>query len=106
MATAKMSKTGAVILPKAVRDAHGLEAGAEFEIIDGGREITLRPVDVAKPEMPWARKQTIDEFLASIPRYEGPPVEITEDLIRDAIDRKAIADWNRLERQWHGNKDD
>jgi AbrB family looped-hinge helix DNA binding protein len=101
MATAKMSKTGAVILPKAVRDAHGLEAGAEFEVIDGGSDIMLRPVGTISdaPE----KKLTIEEFLAMRVQYDGPP--ITDEMIHEAIDQAAIEDWQRLERQWNGDKD-
>jgi AbrB family looped-hinge helix DNA binding protein len=102
MATAKMSKSGAVILPKAVRDAHGLEAGAEFEVIDGGGEITLRLVE-ATSEM--SRKRlTIEEFLAMRVQYDGPP--ITDEMIHKAIDQVVTEDWQRLERQWNGDKND
>ncbi|WFR97203.1 AbrB/MazE/SpoVT family DNA-binding domain-containing protein [Rhizobium tumorigenes] len=102
MATAIMSKTGAVILPKEVRDAHGLEPGAEFEIIDGGGEITLRLVD-RTPETSTHRVKVAD-FLAQRVHYNGPP--LTEDLSRQAIDKVAIDDWKRLERQWNGDKGD
>jgi len=81
MATAKMSKTGAVILPKAVRDAHDLEPGAEFEVIDGGSDITLRLVE-GLPEVP-KKKLTVEEFLAMRIPYSGP--EITDEMINKAI---------------------
>jgi AbrB family looped-hinge helix DNA binding protein len=90
MATAKMSKTGAVILPKAVREAHGLEPGAEFEVIDGGRDITLRRV-ASKAEQP-KRALTVEEFLAMRPVYNGPP--LTDEMIEDAVLEEAKRRWD------------
>lgn len=101
MVTAKMSKSGAVILPKAVREAHGLEAGAEFEVIDGAGDITLRPV--ATVSAVSGKKLTVEEFLAMRVQYDGP--SITDAMIHEAIDQAAIEDWERLERQWNGDKD-
>lgn len=63
----------------------------------------MRPLD--ERAEPTERKLTIEEFLASIPRYKGPPVEITSELIREAIDKAAVEDWERLERQWNEDKD-
>ncbi|WP_160009487.1 AbrB/MazE/SpoVT family DNA-binding domain-containing protein [Rhizobium sp. 18055] len=112
MNTTKMSKTGAIVLPKAVRDAHGFEPGVEFEVIDGGGVITLRPVEtpahagtLADADTP-VKKLTAQEFLDSIPKYKGPPIELTSEAIREAIDQEAIEDWERLERQWNEDKND
>jgi len=105
MARAKM-KDGAIVIPKSVRDAHGLQDGAEFEVIDGGRRIVL---ELMEPVLPAEeqRKLTAEEFLAIVrkfPKYEGPPV--TDEMMHEAINQAAVADWERLERQWNEDKND
>ncbi|WJR66411.1 AbrB/MazE/SpoVT family DNA-binding domain-containing protein [Neorhizobium sp. CSC1952] len=81
MARAKM-KDGAIVIPKSLRDAHGLEDGAEFEIVDQGKLIVLELVEpVEKKDAP--KKLTLEEFIERIPRYEGPP--ITDEMISEAI---------------------
>lgn len=90
MSRTKMSKAGAVVLPKAVRDAHGFSEGTEFEVIDGGREIMLRPVEV-KAEAP-KKTLTVEEFLAMRPVYKGPP--LTDEMIRKGIEEEARRRWD------------
>jgi AbrB family looped-hinge helix DNA binding protein len=90
MATAKMSKTGAVILPKAVRDAHGLQPGAEFEVIDRGGDITLRPMGQVS-EAP-EEKLTVETFLAMRPVYRGPA--LTDEMIEEAVLQEARRRWD------------
>jgi bifunctional DNA-binding transcriptional regulator/antitoxin component of YhaV-PrlF toxin-antitoxin module len=85
-----MSETGAITLPQAVRDAHGFAEGAEFEVIDGDREIMLRVIEAA-PERP-KKKLTLDEFVEMIPRYEGPP--ITDAMIEEAVLKEAKRRWD------------
>ncbi len=104
MATVKMSESGSVELPQSVRDAHGFKPGVEFEIIDGGREITLRPVEDIASDGDLSTKLAFHEFLTKIPRYDGPP--ITDEMMHEAINQAAIEDWERLERQWGGEKTD
>ncbi|SMF71219.1 hypothetical protein SAMN02982989_3992 [Xaviernesmea oryzae] len=104
MARAKM-KDGAIVIPQSVRNAHGLVDGSEFEVIDGGEEIRLRLVGQHQAADPSRRKLTVQEFLDGIPEYDGPPVDLSTEAIREAIDRAAIEDWERLERQWNEDKD-
>ena len=89
MARTRMSSKGQIVLPKAVRDAHGFGEGTEFEVIDGGKEIVLKPVE--KPAA--GRKLTVEEFLDGLPRLRLP-VDITDDLIREAIDQEAKRKWD------------
>ncbi|MDE1158340.1 MAG: AbrB/MazE/SpoVT family DNA-binding domain-containing protein [Neorhizobium sp.] len=105
MARVIMSKDGAVVLPQSVRDAHGLTDGAEFEVIDGGREIRLEVVK--EEEADDRHKRSAEKFLSwlgTLPRYDGP--SYTDADMHEAIDQAAIADWERLERQWSGETDD
>lgn len=102
MARVRMSKDGAVVLPQSVRDAHGLTDGAEFEVIDGGREISLRLVQSGP--VPTEAKLTLEEFLAKRVPYDGPPV--TDAMMHQSIGRQVREDWARMERQWNDDKDD
>lgn len=102
-AKAKISDTGEVMLPKALRDAYGLKPGAEIDIADDGRRILLTP-EVVETSQDGRKKLTLEEFLAMRVSYDGPPVN--DRMMREAIDRVAIEDWKRLERQWNEDKDD
>jgi AbrB family looped-hinge helix DNA binding protein len=104
MARATMSKDGSVVIPKSVRDAHGLKDGTVFEVIDGEKTIVLTPVVMDVPARLSPGTMTMAEFLASLPTYQGPPVDVSADAMRQAIDEAAIEDWQRLERQWHEDK--
>lgn len=104
MARVRISENGSVPLPQAVRDAHGWKPGAELEIVDGGRGVVLQPVDSNEADEALSTKLAFHEFLAQIPRYDGPP--ITDEMMHEAINQAAIEDWARLERQWSGEDDD
>jgi AbrB family looped-hinge helix DNA binding protein len=103
MTKVKMTERGTILLPKAVRDRRGFAVGTEFEIIDGGKDIVLKPVDTMA-ERGSERKLTVDEFLAKRVPYDGPPV--TDEMMHEAINRAAVEDWARMERQWNDSKDD
>ncbi|WFU10978.1 AbrB/MazE/SpoVT family DNA-binding domain-containing protein [Rhizobium sp. CB3090] len=99
-----MSDNGRVTftLPKSVRDAHGYEAGTEFEVIEHDNVITLEPVK--QEPKPAGKKLTIDEFLSVIPRYSGPP--ITDEMIDETILSEAKHRWDKVNRQWDEDKND
>lgn len=42
--TYKVGPKGQVVLPKAIRDRHGIEPGDEVEIREAGGEILVRPI--------------------------------------------------------------
>jgi AbrB family looped-hinge helix DNA binding protein len=87
MTTAKVSSKGQLVLPKAVREAHGLTAGSEVEVEDGGDVIVLRP----KAKRRAGKVYSIDEVAGFI-KYEGPPVSI-EDMNR-AVSAEAKRRWD------------
>lgn len=101
MTKVKMTAKGMIVLPKEVMDRRGFAAGTEFEVVDGGRDIVLKPVEAHRAEDKTSQL-TLEEFLALRIPYDGPPV--TDEMMRGAIDKAAIEDWARLERQWHDNK--
>lgn len=90
MARTRMSDKGEIVLPQSVRDAHGFAAGAEFEVIAGDREITLRLIETAPETL--RKKLTVEEFVERIPRYDGPP--ITDAMIEEAVLREAKRRWD------------
>lgn len=70
MTTTRLSSKGQVILPKAIRDAHGWRAGLEFSIEDRDGGVLLRPLAYASPK-------TVDDLLGCV-RYRGPRRTIEE----------------------------
>ena len=85
---AKISSKGQLVLPKAVREAHGLGPGSEVEVESVGDTIVLKP-RVRKPHK--GRVYTLDE-VAGMLKYDGPPVSIRDmDL---AIEEE-------FRRRWH-----
>ena len=90
MSRTRMSDKGEITLPQAVRDAHGFATGAEFEVVDGDREITLRVIE-PMPERP-KKMLTVEEFIEMIPRYGGPP--ITDAMIEEAVLKEAKRRWD------------
>ena len=75
METTRLSSKGQVIVPKSMREAHGWRSGQEFEIVDLGNSIVLRPVS---PFLPTSiedligctgyqgQKHTLEEMEAAI----------------------------------------
>src|SRR4051812_27107086 len=99
MTKVKMTEKGTILLPKEVRDRRGFAAGTEFEVVEGGKDIVLKPVDAGSAEGSVG-KLSLEEFLSKRIPYDGPPV--TDAMMRKSIDQAAIEDWARLERQWYG----
>lgn len=70
----KMSDKGQVVVPKMVRDLKGWLPGTDFEVIDLGDGIMLRPRRRAKT-------LTVDEAIAKLRtlyRHVGPPVPVEQ----------------------------
>jgi AbrB family looped-hinge helix DNA binding protein len=101
MTKVKMTENGSIVLPKAVRDRRGFSPGTEFEVIDGGLEIVLKPVEGDRIGQ-GIESMTLEQFLARRIPYNGP--QMTDEMIRAAVDQAAIEDWARLERQWNDDK--
>ena len=64
MEKTRLSNKGQIVIPKAVRAAHGWEAGLEFSIESSGDGIKLKPI---KP----FKETTIDEVIGCV-GYRGP----------------------------------
>ena len=69
---------GRIVVPKALRDAMGLEAGQEIELTltDGRIEIDVPPIDV--------RLERRDGVLVAVP-IQPVPV-LTPEMVRDVIE--------------------
>ena len=87
---ARISSKGQLVLPKAVRDAHGLGPGSEVEVESVGETIVLKP----RPRT-VRKKYTLDE-VAGFLKYDGPPVTI-QDMDR-GIEEEARRMWNAQRR--------
>ena len=51
-ARAKMSSKGQIVVPKEIRDARGWGEGMEFDFVDNGKEVTIRPARQFDPRFP------------------------------------------------------
>ena len=89
MVKTRLSSKGQVIIPKAVREAHGWRSGDELEVEDRGDVVVLRPANAFPPT-------TIDEVYGCL-KYDGPPHTVEE--MHEAIEREARRMWLEFERQ-------
>jgi AbrB family looped-hinge helix DNA binding protein len=83
----RLSSKGQIIIPKAVRDAHGWTEGTEFTVEDTKGGLLLKPE--RRSELP---KTTIDQVAGCL-KYDGPPKTI-EDMER-GIDEAMRERWER-----------
>lgn len=79
-----VSSKGQVVIPKEIRDRHGLDAGTQLEVEDRGDAIVLRRAGEGK-------KYTVDDLLA-LPRYCRGPPKSDEDSAR-ALDEDLRRRW-------------
>jgi len=77
MSTTTLSTKGQLVLPKELRERHQWKAGMEFEVLERGDAVVLRPVE-RLPET------TLDELVI---KYEGPTRSLKE--MEEAIEREA-----------------
>jgi bifunctional DNA-binding transcriptional regulator/antitoxin component of YhaV-PrlF toxin-antitoxin module len=101
MTTVKANRQGELVLSRELLEAHGIPEGAEVEISGGRKEIVLRLVESNAPSVA-AQTLSVEEFLARIPKYSGPP--ITQEMIDQAIADGAKDRWDRASRV-NGNDD-
>jgi len=66
-----LSSRGQIVIPKSIREAHNWTVGQEFEIVESGNALVLRP----KKPFP----ETTLEEVVGCANYEGPPIP-TEEL--------------------------
>ena len=82
METVKMSSKGQIVIPKAMRDSHHLQAGVEFVIIEEGNSLRLVPAANVK-------RATVDEVGGILHRTGRAPM--SDDDMRAALRAKAKA---------------
>ena len=80
-----MSAKGQVVIPKGVRDNHDWSFGTPLEVIDRPDGVLLRRP--ASNE----RTMTVEEFWASVPPHDGPPVSLEE--MNEGVMRAARESW-------------
>lgn len=79
-----VSSKGQVVIPKEVRDRHGLEPGTRLLVEERGDVIVLRRADGEK-------RYTVDDLLALPRHYDGPPK--TDAEIAQALDDDVRRRW-------------
>jgi AbrB family looped-hinge helix DNA binding protein len=65
-----LSSRGQIVIPKSIREAHNWTAGQEFEIVESGNALVLRP----KKPFP---ETTLDEVAGCL-EYDGPPIPVEQ----------------------------
>ncbi len=81
-----VSAKGQVVIPKEIRDRHGLVPGTQLEVEEQGDAIVLRR---AHPD----KRYTVDDLLALPRHYEGPARSVEE--MRQAVDEDVRRRWSR-----------
>lgn len=77
--TTRLSTKGQLILPKELRERHGWQPGTEFQVLEKGDAVVLRPVE----ELP----ETTAEEVFGCTGYEGPARSLEE--MDEAVEREA-----------------
>ena len=80
MTTTRLSSRGQIVIPKSIREAHNWTVGQEFEIVDSGHAVVLRP----KKPFP---ETTLDEVAGCL-EYDGPPVPVEQLSGKYALQKK------------------
>lgn len=91
MEKTKLSSKGQVVIPKAVRDAHGWTEGTEFTVEDTPGALVLRPQRTS-----LFPKTTIDDVIGCA-NYKGPRKTLKE--MNDGIVKEARRMWRDFEAQ-------
>jgi AbrB family looped-hinge helix DNA binding protein len=91
MEKTRLSSKGQIIIPKAVRDAHGWTEGTEFTVEGSKDAIVLRPQRTS-----LFPRTTIDDVIGCV-NYKGPRKSIKE--MNDGIVKEARLMWQAFETQ-------
>jgi AbrB family looped-hinge helix DNA binding protein len=91
MEKTRLSSKGQLIIPKAIRDAHGWKEGTEFTVEGSKDAIVLRPQRV-----PLFPKTKIDDVIGCA-NYKGPKKSIKQ--MNDGIVKEARRMWQAFEEQ-------
>jgi AbrB family looped-hinge helix DNA binding protein len=81
---ARLSSKGQLVIPKAVRDAHGWEEGMEFEFVDRGTEVSIRPARKFDPRFPPISWEEFERHRIKIDRPFPTDDEIDAAMLTEA----------------------
>lgn len=84
METVKMSSKGQIVIPKAIRESHHFQTGAEFVIVEEGNDLRLVPAGTG-------RKTTLKD-VAGILQRPGRPAMTDDDMNAALCARAKAAD--------------
>ncbi len=83
MTTVRLSSKGQIVIPKAVRQAHGWRPGQEFVVEPEADGLWLRPRPLFPPT-------TLNDAFGCL-LHEGPPLSLGD--MTDAVERSARLQW-------------
>lgn len=87
MHTTRLSSKGQIIIPKAVRDAHGWREGMEFIVEDGPHGMIIKPRPVFAPT-------ALDDVFGCLKDAYAGPAKTLEEMEQGVLD-EAAARWKR-----------
>lgn len=87
MHTTRLSSKGQIIIPKAVRDAHGWVEGTEFVVED-------RPEGMLIKAKPLFKPTTVDDVFGCLKDAYGGPAKTIEEMNKGVLD-EAARRWKR-----------
>jgi hypothetical protein len=71
--------------------------GGEVDVTESEGRLLVVPILAEVAGKPPGRRLTIEQLLAMALPYDGPP--ITDEGMREAIDREAVRMWTAFEKQ-------
>ena len=91
--TTPLSSDGQLVLPKAVRERHGWEGGAQLEVVETSAGVLLRAPQQALKEPVFPQTRMEDVFGIAKKYYSGPPISIEE--MKCAVREVAVERYER-----------
>ncbi|MBO0905414.1 AbrB/MazE/SpoVT family DNA-binding domain-containing protein [Jiella sonneratiae] len=84
----RVSEEGQIFLPSEVSTTQGWDSGTELEVVERGGEVVLRPRSFRRTVFPPI---TLEQFLAAVPKYDGPLV--TDEMMEAGLAEEAKRRW-------------
>ena len=84
---AKMSTKGQLVVPKGVRERHGLHAGRDVEFIERNGTVFLRAAPTEREAVPSV--EDVFARLSALNTYRGP--RVSDEDVRKAVEATALA---------------
>ncbi len=80
-----IDRAGRVVIPKSIRERFGMSGGSEFEVIEEGEHIVLKPI----PRDPQLIEKKGVLVIHPTQEYDDAIIEGTRDALREERDRRS-----------------